>query len=754
MGIGEIEIFKTGSFLYIQQLKDINECKDNLTCPQGCENTVGSYICSCNIGFRLNTLNTSICDDINECEENIDDCSQTCVNAIGSYSCNCFNGYTLQSGVCEKNSSNVELCQALNCSQLCFVNNGTARCDCQVGFALQGDNKTCTNIDECGLAKKPCSQICTDTYGRFTCSCYAGFKLEADRTSCTACEKSFYGVNCNQSYQCSGHGTCDPVRGCVCDIGWEGVNCNNDIDECTLRTDNCLIGDVCVNALGSYSCVCPIGYVRNGTCQDINECVDPALNNCNPLIEDCVNNFGSHVCNCKPGYARNDKGDCININECANGDHQCQQICVDVPGKYNCDCNYGYRLNDDRLTCLLVKDVCSDFEKLNCSQGCTVDFQQNTSYWFCADGYNLVGKDTCEDINECEVSTKNLCSFKSGCVNRVPGYSCSCPPGSSLDNDGRNCNNCSSTTWGVNCLRSCSCSTGALRCDNVRGCICRPGYIGVFCDVDVNQCTNGELQCNDRQDCVSRIGPDSCVCKSGYRLNGTLCEDVNECLDPRLNTCQQTCQNSVGSYSCGCYKGFAYNASTNTCDDINECARQIDRCTSVCINTLGNYRCSCTPGYVLNRDGYTCDVTRQALNSDLRTCRDVDLCSSSSCSDLCSETPDNTSVICSCPPGKSLAANGIICQSCSDNFYGKDCSQQCNCNSFHSTCDKTNGTCLCNKGWTGPTCDDDVDECTNTSICNSLKNEKCVNTPGSYSCSCQTGYYRPIATQDCTGLIF
>lgn len=46
---------------------------------------------------------------------------------------------------------------------------------------------------------------------------------------------------------------------------------------------------------------------------DINECVDPALNNCNPLIEDCVNNFGSHVCNCKPGYARNDKGDCISM---------------------------------------------------------------------------------------------------------------------------------------------------------------------------------------------------------------------------------------------------------------------------------------------------------------------------------------------------------------------------------------------------------------------------------------------------------
>lgn len=95
----------------------------------------------------------------------------------------------------------------------------------------------------------------------------SSFLLNKKGLHISACEKSFYGVNCNQSYQCSGHGTSDPVRGCVCDIGWEGVNCNNDIDECTLRTDNCLIGDVCVNALGSYSCVCPIGYVRNGTCQ-------------------------------------------------------------------------------------------------------------------------------------------------------------------------------------------------------------------------------------------------------------------------------------------------------------------------------------------------------------------------------------------------------------------------------------------------------------------------------------------------------
>ena len=35
---------------------DINECAEGTDrCAQNCHNNVGSYTCSCNIGFRLNT---------------------------------------------------------------------------------------------------------------------------------------------------------------------------------------------------------------------------------------------------------------------------------------------------------------------------------------------------------------------------------------------------------------------------------------------------------------------------------------------------------------------------------------------------------------------------------------------------------------------------------------------------------------------------------------------------------------------------
>ena len=35
--------------------------------------------------------------EINECEENTDQCSQNCENTAGSYTCSCRQGYTLSS---------------------------------------------------------------------------------------------------------------------------------------------------------------------------------------------------------------------------------------------------------------------------------------------------------------------------------------------------------------------------------------------------------------------------------------------------------------------------------------------------------------------------------------------------------------------------------------------------------------------------------------------------------------------------------
>ena len=40
--------------MYIVFLTDINECANNGTCDQICINTIGSFVCECNLGYQLN----------------------------------------------------------------------------------------------------------------------------------------------------------------------------------------------------------------------------------------------------------------------------------------------------------------------------------------------------------------------------------------------------------------------------------------------------------------------------------------------------------------------------------------------------------------------------------------------------------------------------------------------------------------------------------------------------------------------------
>ena len=50
------------------------------------------YECSCRTGFKINSDDPSMCDDIDECNENRP-CSQMCLNTPGSYKCSCSPGY-------------------------------------------------------------------------------------------------------------------------------------------------------------------------------------------------------------------------------------------------------------------------------------------------------------------------------------------------------------------------------------------------------------------------------------------------------------------------------------------------------------------------------------------------------------------------------------------------------------------------------------------------------------------------------------
>uniref|UniRef100_A0A8C5G2W8 Matrilin-4-like n=1 Tax=Gouania willdenowi TaxID=441366 RepID=A0A8C5G2W8_GOUWI len=85
------------------------------------------------------------------------------------------------------------------------------------------------------------------------------------------------------------------------------------------------------------------------------------------------------------------------IDLCAQGKHDCDQICNSSPGIFSCDCNHGYELNYDLKTCSMI-DYCS------------------------------FGNHTCD--HECE-SVLN-------------GFHCSCKPGFRLLEDGKSCRPCKS----------------------------------------------------------------------------------------------------------------------------------------------------------------------------------------------------------------------------------------------------------------------------------------------------------------------
>ncbi|GFR57589.1 latent-transforming growth factor beta-binding protein 2 [Elysia marginata] len=220
----------------------------------------------------------------------------------------------------------------------------------------------------------------------------------------------------------------------------------------------------------------------------------------------------------------------------------------------------------------------------------------------------------------------------------------------------------------------------------------------VFC-VDIDECPSAPCPANSA--CVNNIGSYSCDCNLGYRKQGNLCVDVDECTDSSVCPANSTCTNNVGSYTCPCDSGFIQDADSCKERTIVSLAARVTMMlsdTSPLLSFSSSLERSRCVGPALS-DTNTCSKYH-AQESKLR---DVDECTASS--------------VC---PANSTCTNNV-------GSY----------------------TCPCDSGFIqdADSCKD-VDECTDSSVCPA--NSTCTNNVGSYTCPCDSGFIQD--ADSCNGL--
>ncbi|XP_035686822.1 mucin-like protein [Branchiostoma floridae] len=148
------------------------------------------------------------------------------------------------------------------------------------------------------------------------------------------------------------HGWCLATNDCECDEGYEGLQCQHDIDECWYGSDECdHENGGCTNTEGSYNCFCNDGlHLFNGTeCRETPD-VDECARGDSGCAQNCHNTHGSYFCTCDAGYVlAADDHACTDINECATNNGGCEHFCDNVPGGRDCSCRRNFRLVDGRI---------------------------------------------------------------------------------------------------------------------------------------------------------------------------------------------------------------------------------------------------------------------------------------------------------------------------------------------------------------------------------------------------------------------
>lgn len=317
---------------------------------------------------------------------------------------------------------------------------------------------------------------------------------------------------------------------------------------------------------------------------------------------------------------------------------------------------------------------------------------------------------------------------------------CACPDGTM---GAQTCDATGSGFGACECSSAPSCTgAGAPTCGShgvctatatAASCACFPGYAGASCAA----CATGYQDNDGNGECTPSCASLTCT-------NGGVCNDADgsaECVCPAAFT---------GSSCSECAAGFQDRDGNGTCEAA--CTATACGTHGTCTDVTGQSACVCLPGYT----GMTCAACAtgfQDANQD-GTCEPTCATAMRDCGagGTCSETSGTPT--CQCAVGYT----GPSCAQCAAGFQDFDqnnsCEPACGATacSGHGACDDQSGrvVCACTAGYTGADCaqcasgfqDGDgngtcLPACTPTT-CGTR--ERCVDTSGTATCQCVTGF--------------